>query len=686
MVTVLTPPRVTPARDLLLHSMRAARRPAFRSMRDFAEQEIKIPTGEYEGSRFNCRRQPFAALWFASITWALSFGIHRFMAGGPTQTGKTLLCFAIPALFYAIEMGERVMIGVPDLNMSADKWSDDLLPVIEQTRYRELLPQTGSGSRGGSQVSRIQLANGGLFRFITGGSRGAGKMGITGRVLVMTELNELALSSGDTRLSDPVRLLEGRLKSYAPHRRRVFGESTHTDERGRVHQEIRRGTETRIALRCPHCESLVVPQREDLTGWRGQPTLGEVYEHAGLVCPSCGQAWSEEDRRSANEHAELVHRGQSIVDGEVVGEPATTDTLGFGWSCVNSMFSPMTSVAAQEWQAEQAEDAEDAERELCQQTWAIPYESPTMKVTAVVAAKLLRRVRPIRRGEVPAGAVYVTTAADVRTVELHWSAWAWWLESGRLTGNAIDRGIFPVPSDEMELGAALREAIRAWAAMVREGFKPAGDDGVYVPDQAWVDANWRTDEVVAAVKELEDGRDGRDGALFRPYQGEGEGQHNSRRYTHPRTTSRTVIWVGTEQNVVWDESRGICMFKANADYGKDRVHEGLVAPFVGGRFLGSPGALALYDAAPAHHHEFVRQLTAEERRVEFDEKRGEVSRWFKKRPSNHFLDTSWAALMAAVHLFDAERERRPENAADVKRETRPTDGGVPYLINQRQEL
>lgn len=690
MVTVLTPPRVTPARDAVLASLKRARGSRFRPMRKFAEEEIRLPPGgEFEGGRFNCQRQPFAALWFAALVWAASVGIQRYMAYGPTQTGKTLLCFAIPAIYHAVEQGYRVIIGVPDMNMAGDKWSDDLLPVLEETKYRELLPLTGGGSRGGKNVTRVQLANGGLFRFMTGQSRGAGKMGFTAPIIMMTELNELAVSSGDKRLSDSVKLLEGRARGV-PSQRRIYGESTHTDESGRIHREaIVRGSATSIALRCPHCSNLVVPDRKHLVGWRGQTTLAEVREHAALACPSCAARWSEADRRVANERAVLVHRGQSLEGGEVTGDPEVVDTLGFGWSCVNSMFDTMRSVAEQEWRAEQAEDPDNAEKELCQQVWGRAYESATMKMPTLEAARVRKRVRPIPRGTVPDHALYVTYGADLRTTEMHYSAWAWWIEDGRPTGNEIDYGILPVPSQSMELSAALRSVILSFGRdVVLEGLKTTKGDR-RVADQAWIDAMWEPDEVCAAIKELEGERDGRDGALFRPYQGRGEGQHQSRKYDHPKSTSKQVIWVGTQHHVVWDDSRQICIVVANADWGKDRVQEGLAAPFKGGRLMGSPGALALHDAPPVEHRDFVIELLAEVRRVEWDELRGEVVRWVKKHARNHFGDTAWAALMAFMQLFDAERQAdKQSSGGEVYGASTGGDVGESgaYLITQREEL
>jgi hypothetical protein len=113
-----------------------------RTLRDFAEAEIVIPDGPFEGRRFHCDRQPFTRLWFDG-RW------NRKFAPGCTQSGKSLTGFVIPILYHLFEMQETVIAGVPDMDMAADKWREDILPVIARTKYPELIPSKGPGSRGG---------------------------------------------------------------------------------------------------------------------------------------------------------------------------------------------------------------------------------------------------------------------------------------------------------------------------------------------------------------------------------------------------------------------------------------------------------------------------------------------------------------------------------------------------------
>ena len=50
------------ARQMAIRLLRQSVPPTLRTMREFAEQEILLPTGPFEGRRFHCQRQPFTRL------------------------------------------------------------------------------------------------------------------------------------------------------------------------------------------------------------------------------------------------------------------------------------------------------------------------------------------------------------------------------------------------------------------------------------------------------------------------------------------------------------------------------------------------------------------------------------------------------------------------------------------------
>src|SRR5678816_4563381 len=137
-----------------------------------------------------------------------------------TQSGKTLACFVIPLLYHLFELGETVICGLPDMDMAADKWREDILPVIERSRYRQLLPSSGGGSRGG-RVETIQFANGATLKYMSGGGSDKSRAGFTSRVVVITETDGMDQSGGRSRESDKITQLEARTRAYGS-RKRIY--------------------------------------------------------------------------------------------------------------------------------------------------------------------------------------------------------------------------------------------------------------------------------------------------------------------------------------------------------------------------------------------------------------------------------------------------------------------------------
>ncbi|MFQ5507119.1 MAG: phage terminase large subunit family protein, partial [Planctomycetota bacterium] len=402
--------------------LRNARRPRIRSMLEFAEQEIVLPNGPYEGRRYRWEWQPYGRLYFEAVDSGLW---NRFNATGPTQTGKTLHCFATPTLFHLFEVGETVICGVADEDMAADKWRDDLLPVIERTRYRELLPRHGAGARGGKIKDAIQFRHGPVLKFMTGGGGDKSRAAFTARVLVVTETDGLDTSDTTSREADKVRQLEARTRAYDD-AKRVYLECTVSIPEGRTWQEYTAGTKSKIVLPCPRCRAWVTPEREHLQGWQDAESEIEARELAHFCCPDCGQHWTEEERREANLRGQLLHRGQEIDEkGKIAGPLPQTQTLGFRWSHVNNFFSSAGNAGAEEWRKPRAVDEENAEKELCQFTWALPYKGPVEEEAHLDPHLLAERTVDLPKGIVPAGTEFLTMGLDLGKWQAHWILVAW---------------------------------------------------------------------------------------------------------------------------------------------------------------------------------------------------------------------------------------------------------------------
>lgn len=637
MVIATARPR-SPIDSEILFWGQAAKAPRLRTLERFACEEIVLPSGPCEGERFRLETQPFVGLWFREVDtgrW------RRHIITGPSQSGKTLLGSAIPICYHLFEIGERVVYGVPDLDMVRDKWESDLLPVIERTRYRDLLPRVGGGSRGGG-TKMIRFRNGAILRFMTSGGRDKSRSAFTSRVLVVTEVDGW-ISSEASLEADKIKQLEARLRAYGS-RKRVYLECTVTVESGRIWSEYQAGTASRIVLPCPHCHGWVSPEREHLAGWRDTDSVQEARAKAFFACPECGQAWSEEDRRAANLAGRLVHRGQEItLDGQIVGAIPETDAFGFRWSGVNNLFATAGDLGADEWNGARARDRDNAERELRQFIWCVPYELPEIDLTPLDPEALRKRTGGLKKGILPPGCIGISVGIDTGKRALNWVAIAWLASGG---GRVIDYGVQTVEADRLGILRGLVEALRRLKEYFDQGWHGA-DGAIRGPDQVWIDCGWHehTDAVyefcLEANKGLAIGRE-----RYRPAKGYGEGERFSGRYQPPKALSRDVRFIGEEFHLSLHRRAKGFLVHVNADHWKSELHQRLAMP------AEEPSAIVLYEGADKwEHSEFVDEITAEEQHEKLDANNRPVATWVRVRRKNHKLDASYYAAAAGMFLL-----------------------------------
>ncbi len=609
--------------------LRQARPRRMRSMRAFAEQEIVIPDGPYAGRRFRCDRQPYTGLWFNAVDSGLW---SRCVATGPTQSGKTLSCFVIPLLYHLFELEETVICGLPDMDMAADKWREDLLPAIEQSRYRDLMPSRGGGSRGG-RVESFQFRNGATLKFMSGGGGDKSRAGFTSRVVVITETDGMDQSGGSSRESDKITQLEARTRAYGG-RKRIYMECTVSTEEGRTWREYQHGTRSRILLCCPACRAWVNPEREHLVGWQGAESQVAARHAGAFACPECGECWSHEQQTQANRQARLVHGEQALdADGAVQGAAPATDTLGFRWSAVNNLFLTAGEIAADEWRASRSADEENAEREMRQFVWCLPLAPAKWEETALDAHELAARMIDLPRGVVPSSAKQLTLAADLGKYLVHWIAVAW---SPGAAGHIVDYGRLEVASQDLGVEQALLITLRELADLAREGWPVGSADGEHMaPRQCWVDAGYMTPVVYSFCRET--------GKRFAPAIGRGAAQQHRQWYNRPTQTGSIVKQIGEGFHINWLPTDKLYLVEVDADHWKSWVHQRLATP------VGSPGAMSLFRASPQEHLALAKHLTAETKTDQFVAGKGVVVKWERLRRQNHWLDALYNACAAGYY-------------------------------------
>lgn len=636
-------------------------------MGQFAEAELTPPTGPFQNLDFKLSRQPFSRLLYNEID---SGRWRRVFCVGPTQTGKTLLTFVIPIIYHLFEVGETIVVGIPDMNMAADKWHEDIKPVIESSRYSEFLPITGSGSRGG-KVTAVRFRNGATLRFMSGGGSDKKRSAFTARVLAITEVDGLDETGGTSRESDKVSQLQGRTKAFDD-RAMVYGECTASIKTGRIWQEYLNGTMSRIVSPCPHCGKWISPEREHFMGWQDAPDQITAGLNAAFHCYECGAAINDEQRIAANHKAKLVHKGQEITpEGLITGKPPQTITLGFRWSAYNNLLIKSKTIGEQEWAAKQAVDQQNADTEMRQQVWAIPAE-PAIGTVTLEAAQIMKRVVNVPRGTVPENALQLTIGIDLGKRYLHWILVGWLPQA---SPHIVDFAAHEVMSDQLGEAVALAIALNEIKELVGKGW------GGRIPDRVGIDSGWLPQVPYEFCISA--------GPRYFPTKGFGAGQLHGK-YRHPRNKTETVKYVGeeyfaTQQRVVTPSGIGhTWLFNINADAWKSFTQQRCLTPF------SKAGSLSIFGQHPNGEvllpndkdiREIAMHLTSE-RRVE------EVPPRFERIGSrrNHLLDAfSIASVMG--HLSGARLGDVTAAVEASDNEPPPaeflTPDGRPYHVQDR---
>ncbi len=594
-------------------------------MLEWAEQEVIIPSGRYEGLRFSVDRQPAHRLLLAEYEnprW------RRIALTGPTQSGKSLVGFVIPIGYHLFERGETVACGVPLADMAHDKWDQDIKPMIERTRYAEFLPQKGPGSRGGRQTA-IRFRNGSILRFLSAAGGVKAVAGFTCRVLAATEVDGYDDIKKGNDESDKVTLMEGRLMSYGADALSIL-ECTVSSDEGRIWKEIADGTCSRILIPCPQCGEFIALERENLQGWRDAATEGEAARNARWVCLLCGSVISEEEREKAHRRAVLAHKGQEVDKrGKVRGDIPDTFTLGFRYSAGNNLFMDAGTLGLEEWKAVHSQDPENAERKMCQMYWAVPPPRPKADILPLEVNTVMAAAAGWPRSVVPAWARWVTAGMDVGLHICHWTATAW-AENG--TGMVIDYGIIETNARQLGEERGISTAVAEFEAIVKGGWLAEGgrNEERMKTAAAAVDSGSRfASTVYRAAK--------RSGLWVT--KGYGSTQRQDRFYKGPKSTGTYVLKIGVGYH--WarlQAPRGQVICEFNADVFKAWIHARLQTPD------GQAGTLRMYGRED-EHFQFAKHLTAEQ---EVEEKGVKV--WRQVGSNNHWLDSTVISAVCAREL------------------------------------
>ncbi len=631
-------PFIQPATADWVEFLQAARPRQIRDMLEWARDTLRIPDGPFANQSYDPDTQPFSRIWLEQLC---KDEYYRRVFIGPQQCGKTFNAFGIPTLYSLFELKETTLCGVPDLAMVNDKWEVDLLPMIRSSEYADLLPTAGAGSGGGRVKDMIKFRNGAVLRFMTGGGGDKSRAGFTTRILNVTEIDGFDSAGATSREADKLSQLEGRVGAFGD----AFGvkpyvtfECTLTDEDGRSWREYSAGTESRLAMPCPHCEQYVSLGRDDLVGWQDAGTIVRARALSHFVCYECKSPWTDAERKEAAKYSVLVHAGQLIDGGgNVTGEAKETETLGFRVSAVDNMFKTMGDLGVAEWKAARDPNEENAERVMRQWWWAIPTQKAKQDDLPLSKDAIMHRQGKLPRRVVLDSAIVYGVGVDLGKHFAHFCG------SGlddAMGGVLADYGVLEVQSASLGERRGIAAVIDQSVDVFMQGTVTQSGHTMQLGALLIDAGNW-TDDVLDVVNKWK-----RKGVPIYASKGFGASErYGNAMYSKPKSMreSRRNPFIGRwcHEEIAQRGPNSPYMLKFDADAWKTDSAESLSLD------IGEAGSVVLFPVANEREHaRFANHITAEKKVEEFKVGKAPVVYWERVRRENHYFDAYTLSRLA----------------------------------------
>jgi hypothetical protein len=541
------------------------------------------------------------------------------------------------------------------MSIAKDKWREDIRPIIEASRFRDLVPTRGRGSRGG-EVDAVEFKHGPTLRFMSGGGDDKTRSSFTAPVVFITEVDGMDTPSLKSREASKVHQLEARTRGFRDDAR-IYLECTASISKGRIWQEFIEGSRSQITLKCPYCSASIVPLsneqflddsvvsqyvdiwQQHVIGWQSAETDAIARDASYFVCPECKHAWTERDRYLANLNSRLYHRS-GFSDPKV-------ETFSFRWSAINNFFSSAGIIGVEEWRKERDSDNEDRKKESSQFTWALPYDGEEPEEFVALTANYIRsrRCSTLPPQTYPVDTLTRTIGVDLGKYLLHYVV----LATDQLTkGFIVEYGIREVPSYHLGMQSGILNALVSF----RDELFPR-----ICPNQVWIDIRGgdKTESWFDTVMQFMS--DPQTPPFCKPSQGRGGAATES--YAPPKqvTDAGLTRFIGNHYHIEFRPENRRYMAVADASYWKAEVHRRLLLDH------SAPSSLLLYQESKQHHLTFAKHITAEVRERTITPT-GPKIRFVKLRDANHYLDATYLALAAADYII--RYTNRPTQKTDSK--------------------
>ena len=517
-----------------------------RPLTQWLPEEIIMPApGPAANERYSFDSQPVQRI----IAEQIDSGRWReIYLQGPSQSGKTLICFFAPVVYFSSEMAEPLVLGIPDQAMGDDKFKMDILPPMESSpALRTLIPNKGPGSKGGKIKDVMTWTTGVRLRVMSKGGSDQRRAGYTSRIIVVTEAAGWSEGTASSREADPLEQLKARQEAFDGQGEMLIVEGTVQEKDVLPWSAREDSTESRIVSECPICGEWVMPEREHLRGWQDAKSSGEAARMAHFVCPECGEAIDDEMRTEMVRAAKILHKGEHIDDdGEVAGECIDTNRLWLGYSAWHNLFTTIGKLGEKEWRLAQVDPDSPAYQEklkaLLQFTWAQPYDpAEALEIRPLEDADVKKHEHEeLPRHMLPDDTTHLVCPIDMG-LRTGWYVLLAGTERGVI--HVVDYGPIDIEATEETFGAACHRALKSHYRRMMRGFRhDASRDGVFIPTAMPVDCRYMTNQVVKAIHAI--CRRNRN-AVMMPIFGEGRGQYyGNKTYRQPKKLGNGVIEIG----------------------------------------------------------------------------------------------------------------------------------------------
>jgi phage terminase large subunit GpA-like protein len=258
-----------------------------------------------------------------AICQAWDAGWMTLVIAGSVQSGKTLLGVVVPALYQIAEDCRPVMIAGPKVDDPAAIWRAKAEPILRASGLGDLLPQDGGGSRRGTPEEFLTSRGCRVYLRGAGGANESQQALATVRAVLVTEADSIAISKRTVRRTGerPGRrvldLLDRRRHRFGRDSRMVIESTVKLDRDSLILAEWEAGSGGQVVHPCPHCRAWTPRLWSHLS-------YDPADAHAAAAsircaCPACGVQLTPTEVTDGALRAQIIHRGQTIVDGRIAG-------------------------------------------------------------------------------------------------------------------------------------------------------------------------------------------------------------------------------------------------------------------------------------------------------------------------------------------------------------------------------